>query len=353
MFFTLNSERKIGFKRLSSADLGLNGTSHQTHIGLYEKKNMLSFLKNEDFTNAILIYNDYCDILPCDFNRIENPDGTFRSPKIRLGNADEQTVVRKMREFAEQNPERTYYLVWFGLDSDELLFWLLDNTSADYAKIKSFFPTEDTVYDETEINFPTVISFIEAKIDEVSIGLQEDLEIVSQTLSYSEKYRTVDVEKAQLRFKEIGRTGEELINDYLEKQKAANAISSFEWMNKSRESGNPFDFIIRHASDEENYVDVKSTQFKFEQPLVFSDGEIDFIKKVSEANYSVFRVHSLQTEKKFRKCLQCREYMYALNNKIKLFKSDVESVSAKVRGIKIAVPPNERIFRQISDDIWL
>ena len=42
MFFTLHPERKIGYKKLSEADLGLSLDSHQTHIGLYERKNMLS-----------------------------------------------------------------------------------------------------------------------------------------------------------------------------------------------------------------------------------------------------------------------------------------------------------------------
>lgn len=354
MFFTLQSEHKIGYKKLSEADLGLNDTSHQTHIGLYGQKDMLSFLRNEDSTNAILIYNNYCDILPCDFDRIENPDGSFRSPKIRLGSADENTVVRKIREFASQNPKRTYYLIWFGLDNNELLFWLLDDSSTDYAKIKNFFPTDNTVYDEAEINFTPVINFIESKIDELSIGLQEDLEIIGQTMSISDKYKAFDVEKAQKRFKEIGRKGEELINDYLEKQKQARKIVSFEWVNKSRESGKPFDFIVCPSSSEEKFVDVKSTQFKFEQPLLFSDSEIRFIKTISESKYSVFRVYSLRDElKKFRKCCQCYDYMSNLDIKIETFSNDIQTASAKVRDIKIAIEPTKTAFRQISEDILL
>ena len=127
MFFTLHSEHKIGYKKLSDADLGLTeGRSHQTHIGLYERKNMLSFLRNEDTTTAILIYNDYFDVLKCNFERIQNPDGTYRSPKISLGEKDENTVVRKIREFAWLNPNRDFYLVWFALENNELLFWLID-----------------------------------------------------------------------------------------------------------------------------------------------------------------------------------------------------------------------------------
>lgn len=354
MFFTLHSEHKIGYKKLSEADLGLSPDSHQTHIGLYERKNMLSFLKNEDTTNAILIYNDYCDVLKCNFERIRNPDGTFRSPKISLGDKEENTVVRKIREFAKRNPNRKYYLVWFALESDEILFWLIDDTSADYVKVNSFFPSEDTVYDENQIQFAPVIKFIESKIDELSVSLQADLEIASQVSNVSEKYKAIDIEKAQKRFKKIGRTGEELINEYLEMQKNENLISAFDWVNKSRESGKPFDFVINSATNEEKYIDVKTTQFKFEQPLMFSDGEIDFINAIDESRYSVYRVFSLHEDAhKFRKCFKCFNYMKNLESKISNFKTDIQSASSNVRGIKIAVPPTSLVFKQISPDILL
>ena len=356
MFFTLHSEHKIGYKKLSDADLGLTeGSSHQTHIGLYEKKNMLSFLENEDTTTAILIYNDYFDVLKCNFERIQNPDGTYRSPKISLGEKDENTVVRKMREFAKLNPKRDYFLVWFALENNELLFWLIDNSSSDYAKLKDFFPTENTVYDTSEIMFAPLIKFIESKIDELSISLQEDLEIISQTSTKSEKYRTLDIEKAQECFKITGRTGEELINEYLEMQKSKNKISDFEWVNKNSESGKPFDFVINPAAAvEEKYIDVKTTQFKFEQPLMFSDGEIDFINTIDETRYSVYRVFSLREDThKFRKCFECFDYMENLEAKISNFKTEIQSASSNVRGIKLAVPPTSLVFKQISADILL
>lgn len=43
-FFFFNIEKRIGFKKLSSADLGTSGISNQTHIGLYN--DVLQFLSN-------------------------------------------------------------------------------------------------------------------------------------------------------------------------------------------------------------------------------------------------------------------------------------------------------------------
>ena len=94
-FFFFNNEKRIGFKKLSAADLGLSNTSHQSHIGLYE--GVLNFLENTDVVkSAMLIYGDYCDILDCSFGRIENPNGSYRSPKIRIGNDSDNSIVSKM-----------------------------------------------------------------------------------------------------------------------------------------------------------------------------------------------------------------------------------------------------------------
>ena len=57
-FFFFNDEKRIGFKKLSRADLGISDSSNQTHIGLYE--GVLEFLDDTDVVkSAMLIYDDY------------------------------------------------------------------------------------------------------------------------------------------------------------------------------------------------------------------------------------------------------------------------------------------------------
>jgi len=108
LFFHTHKESRIGFKKLSAADLGLSADSHQTHIGLYE--DVLTFLDDSDVVkSAMLIYGDWCDILDCNFDRIENPDHTFRSPKIKKGDVKDSVVV-KIREFAATKPTSDWYL---------------------------------------------------------------------------------------------------------------------------------------------------------------------------------------------------------------------------------------------------
>lgn len=353
MFFSIHSERKIGFKELTQADLGLGESSHQTHIGLYGNKGMLSFLKDEDFTNAILIYNDYCDVLLCDFDRIENPDGTFRSPKIRLGDPAQNTIVRQIRKFAKINQNKFYYLLWFGLDNNELLFWLMDNESEDLKKIKQILPNPNNVYDESQANFGELIRYLEKKIDKLSINLQAELELISQTSMDANKYKISDIEKAQKIFKERGKIGEELINTYLEKMKSEKKIIDFTWMNKSRESYKPFDFVVNTEQVKENFIDVKTTSYKFEQPAVFSESEIDFVTKQIERNYSVYRVYSVNKNASFKICNDCFDYMTSLNGKIQNFKSEIKTILSAIKQLNLLVNPSNKTFKKISSEISL
>lgn len=82
-FFEIGNDVEIGYKQLSAADLGL-GNSHQTHIGLFEST--FKFLNQKPFsTPAKLIYEKTVQELLCLVDFIRNPNGTYRSPKIREG----------------------------------------------------------------------------------------------------------------------------------------------------------------------------------------------------------------------------------------------------------------------------
>ncbi len=142
MFFELHKENKIGYKLLSEADLG-TGTSHQTHIGL--SGNVLQYLGSRDILseNAIFIYENNFDYIDAYFDRIQNPDQSFRSPKIRTG--DSVSIVSTIREKVQSNsPSLKWYLIWFGLKNEKLVFFLFNNTSDDYQNISSFLDLSKT-----------------------------------------------------------------------------------------------------------------------------------------------------------------------------------------------------------------
>lgn len=353
MFFEVHSEKKIGIKKLSLNDLGLKETGHQTHIGLYQ--HVLDFLPDNHVEKAaILIYDDYCEILNCDYGKISRSTGKIEAPNIKSASRNEMTIVNQIRTFASKKQGCEWYLVWFGLQSEELVFWLIASDSTDYQCARKIFPTPNKVYDEHSISFSLAIEFLEKKVNGVSVKLQEDIEVASQTGRQIRKYKKQDLEKANLLFKQVGYSGEQLIAKYLEKQKSVHAISSYRWMNANVESGAPFDFIIDEGLEAENFVDVKSTRFDFNQYLYYSDEEIAFVNRLNEdKKYSVYRVFGMDDyQKKFRVCANCMSYVSTVNANITELSCKMKKIQTIFQSIKIGVRPID-CFTNIQPQIIL
>lgn len=111
-FFFFDIEKRIGLKKLSGVELGTSESSNQTHIGLFE--DVLQFLGDNVVTTAMLVYGDYCQILDCYFDRIKNPDGTYRSPKIRKGELVKNPLSQKLESLPWKI--RVQIGISFGLD---------------------------------------------------------------------------------------------------------------------------------------------------------------------------------------------------------------------------------------------
>ncbi|MBQ0120262.1 MAG: DUF3883 domain-containing protein [Bacteroidales bacterium] len=352
MFFQIHPEKKIGFKKLSSADLGQSGKSHQTHIGLFE--NVLTFLPETHIEKAaVLIHDEFCEILSCEYGKINRKDGSINAPKVKSGNRSKNTIVRKIREFAKQKPFVDWYLVWFGTDSNELVFWLISSDSSDYRFVKTKL-TDFRVYDEQSNLFPQIIDFLERKINKVSHEILKDLEIASQVGDFKKKFKKLDLERAAAKCREIGRLGEELIAAYLDREKSLGKICNFIWENQSKEVGKPFDFVIDAALSTERFIDVKSTSFGFSQEVIFSENEIAFVNELNDdKKYYAFRVYDINEErKKLAICNKCLRYLNRINSKILAFHKDLAKRKAFTKSLNVAVKP-EVCFKTIESSIIL
>lgn len=345
-FFFFDIEKRIGLKKLTNADLGTSSTSRQTHIGLYN--DVLQFLEDNAVTTAMLIYDNYCQILDCYFDRIENSDGTFRSPKIRSGNRNEDSIVSKIREFASTDTSAEWYLLWSGLENQDLVFWLINNKSDDYNIIKGLIGSKTRIISDDDMAYATLRNIMVNRINLSSIDIQKDIEIISQTGVPSKKYKPFDLEKAKRNIAKIGKKGEELVNDYLERLKSLNEIESFEWLNKSKESGLPYDFIL----NQEHYIDVKSTRFDFSQNIVFSNQEVGFINQLeSNFTYSVYRVFDItETNANLKICTQCMPYIQKINTDVQTFNDSIAQNKTTLLGLNVAVSPAD-CFKIIQNTI--
>ena len=148
----------------------------------------------------------------------------------------------------------------------------------------------------------------------------------------------------------VGKRGEELVNEYLEQLKNLHQVESFEWMNKSRESGLPYDFIL----NEKQYIDVKSTRFDFSQNIVFSNQEVGFVnQQKSDFDYSVYRVFDItEANANLKICTQCMPYMEQLNKNVQAFNEAIIQSKTRLLGLNVAVSPTD-CFGNIQDIIRL
>lgn len=359
MLFEIHSEGKISYKRLSDADLKRNDTSHQTHIGL--SNDSLTFMQdNKKEYASMLIYDDYCDIVKCEVGKILRRSGRYDAPNLKTGGRDENSAVRKIREFATHYPHLDFYLIWFGLDSGTPVFWLVREGSIDYISLNKYCYFDQLrdrnikVLDESLLTFYPILTYARQKLERVSVNLQKDLELAVEMETDNPKFKDSDVRKAQNYIREIGRAGEEMINEYLSHEKSCGRVSAYEWCNKSHEVGKPYDFWIKYAHGQEQWIDVKTTEHEFEQAVIISKNEIRFITEKKDIEYAIFRVYSKEeTAAHLRICSHCLRYIKKLQRDINYMTQSLSDYKAAIINFKISFEPGPHCFNYISEELFL
>jgi len=353
MFFNLHNNATIGYKVLSNSDLGIS-SGNTTHIGLLTYSfNFLTGYHQE--TSSQLLYEETTTEVITFLDYIKNPDGSFRSPKIRSASNEEllrypnnTSVVRKIREIVSTNNPNKWFLLWFGLENEELIFLLIKKDSNDYHTIENIIgklKRNDTIQ-RSNPYFYQILTFLNTKVNNLNFSYIQELEILAQTNEEStinRKYpRRYDIDKAQKLFQEIGKKGEELINIYLEKKKYNGQIKDFNWVNKNSESGLPFDFEIKNNHGELIYSDAKSTSYKFEQRMIFSSQELKFIQQ--NQNYYIHRVFDLNNSPKLKICNNIETISHNFIKNLNKFNTQVEDENLKITGMKIGIKPTHPLL---------
>lgn len=297
--FKLNNEMCIGYKMLTNADLGIGSSSHQTHIGLSGK--VFTYLPNSSVCKeSIFIYENICDFSEMFYDHIRNPDGTFRSPKIRIGSKPKyygqinNSIVNQIRKIVGMEPNNSWYLVYFGLENEMTVFILLKENGTDFEEFRrngiNLISHSNKTLNESNARFIEVNSFIirflMSKIDHLAMHIENPL--------FNGQTRFANHKEVKNKCSEIGRAGEVLVNNYLEFLKKNKRIKKFDWVNKEKESGFPYDVMITTNYEESLFLDVKTTCGKFTSEFFFSDRELNFLSDSTiRNNYRIYRVYDL------------------------------------------------------------
>ncbi|MFT3918332.1 protein NO VEIN domain-containing protein [Cloacibacterium sp.] len=351
MFFKLHSEGKIGYKQLTEADLGRT-SGNTTHIGLFG--NVLTFLPDHDFEDeALFLYNNTSQSVPYFFDRITRENGDINSPKIKKGGKNIVSVTTLIQGITnELIDDRKWFLLWFGLESGKVVFYLFNNKSIDFSKLSQIIDLQTNLVkkqiNKGDINYNNLLEELEKYVNENTEEVLQELEIQSQignSVSEIKKYKPFDIINANKIFQETGKKGEELIAEYLEILKARKQIFAYNWYNRNMETGLPYDFHIQANNQSLTYVDVKSTKYKFEQSIIFSNQEIDFIS--TEHTYNIFRVYDLLEEigsPKLKICKNIKNLAQQINPHFEILKNSLEAQSIKLQSANMAINPNNNLL---------
>lgn len=353
---------KIGIKKLTDADLG-SQTSHQTHIGLYEGTlSHLPYERKSYISQLIFNGSSYEGLL---FLKFINNN---RSPAINMGSITEQqelpnnviSIGKQIREFAATNRNINWYLLWFALDNEEIVTLLINQNSDELIQLQNLgidfnIANRGLKIGQNDQHYNTLAGFLNKLITNVNIEYAEELEIASQTGEEKVTRRVIprirDIEKANKLFKDTGLKGEELLYQYFELQKNESIIKDFKWMNQSKETGMPYDFEITNLDNCIIFSDAKSTNYKFELPIVLSSGELSFINK-NKDNYLIHRLYSINEEPKLRVCDNIHTISDIFIPNFNILNQSLIQENLTVKGIKLAVPTDLHILN-FNDEILL
>ena len=173
-------------------------------------------------------------------------------------------------------------------------------------------------------------------------SLVEELEVLVQVdpASVARRYREYEFDLAMRSINEIGKAGEVMINNYLLSLKNNGEIKDFVWANEEKEKGLPYDFYYITNDNRTIYLDVKTTNHKFTQRMIFSGQESDFVSD-DTINYRIYRVYGDGSGRHLLKiCANAKKLFKKITLATSSYKNGIENL-ASVEGIKFAVMPNQ------------
>jgi len=352
MFFKLHKEGKIAYKQLTNADLGRTH-GHTTHIGLFGS--VLTFLPNNDFDDeALFLLNKTSLNVSYYFDRINRKNGDVNSPKIKKGGKNVVSVTTLIQDIVnKKNDDKKWFLLWFGLESEKVVFYLFSNESEDYTELSKIIDLQTNLVKKQinfgDINYNNLLNYLENYVNANTSEILQDLEVQSQignSINLIKKYKPIDILNANLRFQKTGKKGEELIAEYFEIQKLKKQIFSYIWYNKSIETGLPYDFHIQLNNQNTIYIDVKSTSFNFEQPMFFSNQEIEFINNTPI--YEIYRVYDLLEDNavpKLKICKNSKNLASQINPHFDKLKSLLENQNISLKTAKMIIKPENELLK--------
>ena len=122
----------------------------------------------------MLVYGDYCQILDCYFDRIKNLDGTYRSPKkYEKVELVKNPLSQKLESLPWKIRVQIGISLWSGLENKDLVFWLINSHSEDFAIIKTLVKDNVRIIKDEDKAYAGLKNIMVSKINNSSIDIQK------------------------------------------------------------------------------------------------------------------------------------------------------------------------------------
>lgn len=154
-------------------------------------------------------------------------------------------------------------------------------------------------------------------------------------LKQSKQFRGRDIDFDSLNHKKklYGKIGEELVKKYEKKYLLSKGRKDLAEKVKKVKDGNGYDILsFDYKTDEEKYIEVKSTVSNFNEPFLFTDNEYKRYR-VDEDKYFIYRVYNLDINQKtgfFYEIYKTLEKKFSKNTSVYKFTPIVKIKSKKI-----------------------
>lgn len=365
-FLKIHSESFIHYKKLSQADLGLNTTSHQTHIGMQEEAFSMidNSLLNEDQTYYVGRHRKLCYDLDTQlvygnklFETIShltyiNPNwGGTRSPFMKSrGNTNrdypKESTTRKIRKICGKRKDSEWYIFYFLMDNYELVIFIVESYSDLFSKLNAIktLNTRGAIKNNRSIE-QMFVDIFTSKLLELNYKILDILE--RSELDYEDEIRTQRrliysrIGDTNFSAVQIGKQGEEIIDKYLKSELKRKKILKYKWLNRDGEKHQPYDFIIKTLNKDKVLIDVKTTADRFENVFYISPNETE---SINQSNfYHIYRVYNTFSKPKLKISKNIKEL-------IKLYKNDYVIFENSIKKKKLNIKPKPTLVVNPNSD---
>jgi hypothetical protein len=202
------------------------------------------------------------------------------------------------------NNNKDFFILYNNdLSSSEILSKHLDSNEINSLRLKAY-PRQSLYKKLYNISRDLLKSYDQEE------SIKQSIYSITNSLPSS---RFIAKEDASL-IQKIGKTGESLVNKYLENKKNKKEIKDYFWLSNKNPSAD-HDFEVTDLNDKVKYIEVKSTKSSFETPFYWSSNEMNlFLNKPND--YLIKRISHVFDEDNV--ILNMGQNMHSLHKKLKI-----------------------------------